>query len=86
MLLDLSVDFLNVVIVAQTYGVMKAHKAKLLSHYQSFITLWKWVCIFSTNRPLIELFILTHVAGIFLVYSGNASTLLPMHVKNKSGL
>jgi hypothetical protein len=28
---------------AQTYGVMKAHKAKLLRHYQTVITLWKRV-------------------------------------------
>ncbi|CAM6068450.1 unnamed protein product [Sphagnum tenellum] len=28
---------------AQTYGVVKAHKAKLLRHYQTVITLWKRV-------------------------------------------
>ncbi len=77
---------LNPVIVAQTYGVMKAHKAKLLRHYQTVITLWKRVCIFSAAYPLIELLILTHADCLFSVYSRDASTLLRMHVENKSGL
>ncbi len=66
-------------IVAQTYGVMKAHKAKLLRHYQSVITLWKRVCIFSAAYPLIELLFLTHADCLLSVHSrDDASILLHM--------
>ncbi len=81
-----SIDFMNIMIVAQIYGVMKAHEVKLLSHYQSVITLWKWVCIFLVDCPLIKFFLLTHVNCIFSIYSGGASTLLPMRLKNKNRL